>query len=474
MSKIFNEDLRLTIDNTVYQASNLSLTLGQKVARLTADAAAASGTITVDNYLGFSDDDYLLLGNWGEPTAEIVQVNDASIDSTITLQSNTVNDHYADTPVTVIPYNQVQFFRSTTDVDANSDASSLTQLGSDVNIMAYRKETIYVDETNTTGYIYIRFKNGTFFSEYSDGVDVAGNAYNSMDEIAKEACNIVGVEVGSEHAKEEQLIRDANECKNLILKKQDWVFELEEDLTSLSITTNVHRYALSGLTTPMKYPDSKQGILNLWLGSTPLKFQDIIEMERNYEDVKQTTVASAITANDTSITLTNTYELAEAGTIYIGSDTITYTANAESTGVLTGCSGVDSNHSVGAYVWQSISPGRPEHYSVFNGNIHLDRPPESDLANYPIKIKYLKQIARFTGFNDVTEIPFDDAIAYYLAYKIEKRRENTQESLIHKSAFEEIVQINMKAYAMPTLEENEYYDFGFESTGRRDRSDNIQ
>ena len=137
---IFTEKLKLKIKNTLLQASNLILNEGQKKARLTADVSTSDTVITVNNYVGFADNDYLLIGNWGEPTAEIVQINDASIDATITITALKF-DHYVDTPITIIPFNQVEFSRATTLTGEKSVLSTK-------DISADRKDTFYQDATN--------------------------------------------------------------------------------------------------------------------------------------------------------------------------------------------------------------------------------------------------------------------------------------------------------------------------------------
>ena len=468
--KIYKEKMKLSIDGSVLKLSNLVLSENGKRTHLTADVSAAATTIVVANYLGMADDDYLLIGEWGEPTAEIAQVGAAVSTTSITVGA-LVYDHYADTPVTVIPCNKVQFYRATTLVDPNA-SGSVTQLGSDVAIMAYRKETIYNDATNTTGYGYARFMKEqatAAYSEYTVGVAYEGNAYNSIEEISKEAVNVVGVEIGDEHARESQLLRDANEAQNIIAKKNDWIFELIKNDTSIASTENEYKYALSGLTYALKYPDSKQGILNIHFGSGLLDYIDNDEFDEEMEGTVHTELAADSAISATTVTLDDSYEFAEEGTVYIGSNTLTYTANTETTGVLSGipASGdysIETAVSENDTVWQGVAPGVPTKYTIFNGYIYLNVPVETDEVGKKIKFKYLKQLSRFTDFSDTTEIPFYEAIEKYIAYKIEKRRGNEESAQALRGEFYEIVSINEDAYKLPVMEELEYYDFGFSGT----------
>lgn len=467
--KIYKEKMKLSINGSMLKLSNLVLTEGQKRANMTADVSATGTVITVDNFSGIADNDYLLIGEWGEPTAEIVQVNDAGVDATITVGA-LAHDHYADTPVTVIPCNHVEFYRETTLIADPNTTAPTNQVGSDVNIMAYRTETIIQDATNTTGYGYARFGSteDTKYSEFTLGVSYEGNAYNSVEEMAIEAVDLVGLNIGDEHATEEQLLRDFNQAQNIITKTQDWIFELIEDNTSIASTENEYKYALSGLTYPMKYPNSKQGVMNVKFGSNVLKYRDWPRFEELFKDVAITTDSAGSAIGATTITLTDSTEFAESGTIYAGENVITYTTNTESTGVLSGipASGtgsIEATITAGDNVWQGLSPGVPTLYALFGGYIYLDVPVETDEVGKKIKLKYLKQLTRFSDFSDTTDITFYDALQYYVAYKIELRRGNMDEAEAHKKMFFEIIKINSEAYKMPIMDQLEYYNFGFDN-----------
>ena len=468
--KIYKEKLKLSIDGSVLKLSNLVLSEGGKRTNLTVDVSAAGVAFTVANFSGFADDDYILVGEWGEPTAEIIQLSATPTTSTMAnVGSAFAYDHYADTPITVIPCDKVQFERSTTLVDLN-DAGSGTQLGSDIDIMAYRKETIYNDATNTTGYGYARFMKSeatAAYSEYTVGVAYEGNAYNSIEEMAKDAVGLVGIGIGDEHASESQLLKDFNQAQNIIVKMQDWVFELVDDDSSIASTENEYEYALSGLTYNMKYPNSVQGILNVKFASDVLKYVDWNVFEGYFEGTSLTTVASDAAIAAITLTLTDSYEFSESGTIYVGTNAIAYTANTETTGVLSGIAAsgdtsIETGITAGDNAWQGLTPGVPTKYSIFAGNIYLNVPVETDEVGKKIKLKYLKQLTRFTDFSNVTTIPFYDALQFYVAYKVELRRGNTEDATSHKNSFFEIVGINTAAYKMPVLERTSYFNFGFD------------
>jgi len=350
----------LKVANKNLIASNVSLLEGAPSTTLTADKAAASGTLTVANIAGFHESSvtygypFVLIGNLGEPTAEIVRVHvsTAPTGTTITLNANTVYDHYVDTPVTVLYFDQVEFSRATTLAGSKSVLATYS-------ITASAKTTIYPDLTNTTGYAFFRFKNsiGTTYTGYSTGTPYTGNPKNSMQAIVEDACSMASVDVNDKYANEGDLLTDINEAQNAVIENQNWVFEMISNDTSIATTQNENRYLLSGLTYTVKFPGTYQGILNVRFGAEPLKYISPDEMDDLLKNAVTTTLSGAVTAGDTSVTLADSYEFSESGSITLGSNTgVAYTANAQSTGVLSGisASAITSNVSDGASVWQGM------------------------------------------------------------------------------------------------------------------------
>lgn len=454
----------------ILKASNLSLIKDQPVLHLTADAASASGTLTVDSIIGASIGKYALLGNFGEPTAEIVRIHTATAPTgtTITLNANTVRDHYVDCPLTIIDYNQVEFSRSTT---ATGDKSVL----STVDIYSNNLETYYNDLTNSTGYGFWRFKNsaGTTYSGYSDALLYTGQTDNTAEKIMSHARSLTGSNKDSDFATDEQLFNDINTAQDMIVYarntntgiSQDWDFELVEDLTSITTTENENEYALSGLTYEIKYSDNKEAIMNLRLGNKILDYIDPSEMDTDFEGVAKTEVATQATAGQTSIVLDDVYEFAASGTFYVGGDTVTYTTRTVATNTLSGipASGTGSiteTHAVDSPVWQGISPDLPTKYTIFNGYIILNVPVDEDYAGQKLKLKYLRKLTRLSDVSDTVEIPFYHIIKYFVASQIEMRKRNTDLSNNFLNIFNDGLKSNIKRHGLPPMEEVEYYTYG--------------
>lgn len=458
--------LNLKVANNNLIASNVSILEGGENTTLTADKAAGQTTLTVANIGSFAVGKYCLLGNFGEPTAEIVRIHASTppASGVITLAAATVYDHYVDTPITMIEWNQIEFSRATT---LGGSKSVLTTVG----IMANHKWTNYTDLTNSTGYAFYRFKNSSTsaFSSYSTGVPYTGNPKNSMQQIVEDACSMASVDVNEKFADEKDLLTDINEAQNAVIENQNWVFEMIKDDTSIATTQNENRYALTALTYAIKFPGTFQGILNVRFGSEPLLYVSPDEMDDILKAAVTTTLnnGGSVSAGATSVTLTDSSEFSSSGSITLGSNVgVAYTANDKTTGVLSGisASAITSTVADGSSVWQGINPGKPTKYTIFNGYIVLNCPVSATEYGKKLKIKYLKQLTAFTDYASTTEIPFCDCLKYYVASKIFTRKQATDDADKKMAMFLDKLQQNAAVYQLPALEEQEYYAFASRRT----------
>ena len=165
------------------KAFNRALTEDREKTSLTVSATAADTTITVAavDTNSWADNDYLIVGEIGSPTAEVMQVNGAVTDGTsLTIDRSGAAgglrfNHSAGEPIYRIDFNQVEFSRNTTD-----SVSGVTVLTT-IEIQPDDEFTRYEDVTNTTGYGFIRFYNATSgsFSSYSDGVNYEASGQSS-------------------------------------------------------------------------------------------------------------------------------------------------------------------------------------------------------------------------------------------------------------------------------------------------------
>lgn len=450
--------INLRIVNTTYLVSNLGLLDGKKTTRLIADSPASSGTISVANISGIAINNILLDGSFGDSSAEILKTHasTAPSGSTITLAANTVRDHYSDTAITVLDYDQVEYSRSTTLTGSKSVLATQA-------INADLTESFYRDATNTTGYGFVRFKNSITgaFSDYSTGVNYTGLGSTTVSDIVKKACDDTLVEVGGQFSSEQTLLNDANDCQDAITDS-DWKFELVKNDTSLTALQYENTYSLSGLTYELKYPGSVQGIKSLKLSGQVLKYIDNDEMNMAYANIVRTTVATQASVAATSIVLTNTSELPDVGTVFINGMDIVYTSNDTSTNTLSGIPSGDITAiiPVDSIVWYKIVPGLPTKYTItIDNEIVFNCPIDTAYNGYSITMEYLKKLTRFTDFASTTEIPFTDAMPSFIAAKIEKRKRNMENYATFMAEFTNAINKKESQYKMPVMEDSTYYNF---------------
>jgi len=141
----------------ILKAYNKNLTSNAKYSYLSTNYVSGVSSIVLINSIGFAADDYLLLGEFGSETAEIVQVDTVTAAThTIALKAATKFSHAESTKVTIIRYNQVKYYQTA----ATTFSSSENPLGTE-NVQADNLYTIYQDTVNTTGYGWFLFFNST-------------------------------------------------------------------------------------------------------------------------------------------------------------------------------------------------------------------------------------------------------------------------------------------------------------------------
>src|SRR3990167_9261272 len=151
-------------------AYNRSLIDDRQKTFLTAAAAAAGTTLTIiaidsDEW---ADNDYIIVGEIGSPTAEIMQINGAVSDGT----SVTIDQlgsgglrfaHSIGEPIYRIDYNRVVFYNNSTNTPTGATVLTTAEIHPD------EEYTRYEDASNSTGYGFVRWNNQTTssFSSYS-------------------------------------------------------------------------------------------------------------------------------------------------------------------------------------------------------------------------------------------------------------------------------------------------------------------
>ena len=420
---------------------------------------AAATALSVRDNRNFSDDDWMILGSLGHAKTEEVDVNGAVTRGTsLTLTNSTKFNHEIDTPVTKIFERGIKIYGASTDGGAgtliasvDAKTASTNQLADAIMIQWDKPSTDYtlISTDTTYAYYFVKFTDGTTDSDASDYVLAAGQTYNSGREMVQSALDLVRAEVDNRLITWDFLLDCVNdfqdEVTNFVLPDgtvKDWPFEIFEDLTSITLTQSENKYAVSALTTSLKYPDSDQGIIQVKLGSKILKTMDLDEYETQYNGIVRTEVATEGAVGATSLVLDDTYELSDSGTLNVGSMTTTYTGKTDSTGTITGipASGtgsITSTATVDMVVWQNVATGYADRYTIFNNEFLLNLPVDEERVGQKLKVKYYGVLPRVTSLSDAMVVPFVHLGKFYIAAQIESRKKNAQSSDKYLSLFRE-------------------------------------
>jgi len=165
------------------ESDNRRLTLSSKYTYTLTSYSSGITSLSVLNATdsAYAVDTFLLLSNFGSEDAEIVKIK--SIDNNtgvITLTSSTLFAHAESTRVTILPYNQVRYFYTLTDVfDVN------TPLTGYVDLQPSDWFTTYSDESHSTGFGWYCFYNSvtTNLSQPSNFIPYGGFEANTTEEI---------------------------------------------------------------------------------------------------------------------------------------------------------------------------------------------------------------------------------------------------------------------------------------------------
>ena len=430
---------------------------------------AADTTLNVYDNNGLTDNDYYISGEVADEKTEENDVNGTVTRGTsITVTNTTKFDHGKDAPITKIFERQVAIYGAATD---GGTLTAIVEGANSIGIQWNKSFTEYTVTGTTYAYYVVKFYDGTTYSSASDYILATGLLANSAQVIINEALDMTGEKIEEDDMPKEYLLTAFRACQDEIVNytddkgiSKDWTFELIDDETSISVTENENKYALSGLTYAMKYPDSKNGILTVRLGTKVLDNIGIDDFDEEMENKIKGVVASAASAGDTTLTLDDTYEFSEEGSVYVTgqSAVVTYDTNTESTGVLSGipASGAGAitvtTVAVDATVWQSVTPGAPTQYAISNGSIYLILPPDSDWVNYKLKFRYLKQLTRPTELSDTTEVTFYHIMKHFVAAWIEEKKGNDKRADRYMAKFNKELAKQARKDKLYPMEEYEY------------------
>jgi len=407
----------------IIYANNLSLTRNVKSTTLADDADAAGSTLTVDSIFGFSTDQILCIGEIGDEKTELIKTHAATspTGTTITLASALVYDHPQSAKVYIVHWDDAVF------AHADTIAGTKTTL-STTDLQVDQEETQYSDSAETAGFYFYRLKNTITgdFSTWSDPLPYDDYADNTVMSIKIRALEEINEHISHliTHSFLDNVLWQARREYHNSPGKRPFRKNYNEDLGD--VVTGMYRVAVPS---DLQDPYTAKNVFGIRVGTE--KNMDSMskkDFDWEYRDSPHTTVSNAITAADTSITLANTRDFDESGTIKIGDQNITYTANNETTGVLSGvpASGdgaITSDIAADIDVWQNISFGLPRKFHLWDSYIYFDRPIADDYEDQNIWGDYYKTVVEKDSDADTLDELEYDMFVPYLKWKIKKRKD---------------------------------------------------
>jgi len=419
----------------ILRTSNKDLTTDKKNTFLTTDISSGGSTLTVQSIVGFTTDYILCIGEIGQENSEIVQTHATTAPSgtTITLSANLTFSHNRGTKVYIVYWNQIEISWSATTTGTKTVLDT-------ISIQSDQNETIYTDTTETSGYYFVRFVNSIptpdTYSDYSDPISYGGYGANTVFSIKKRALDDLGEKIDGEVISDSWLNEALWEGRRELDNEESigkWSFRIKRNYNAGSIIPGTFQLTLP---TDLRKPNTAENILSIRIGQDgqPLDYEDIVRFNQNYEGINHTTLNGVVIAADTSITLTDSGDFKESGSISVAGDSvddsidaIAYTANAETTNILSGVTGIATGgHSSGVDVWQNASFGLPSSYTI-NGEdkkIEFNCPFGDDYAGENIYLDYYTILPIYDSDSDTLDEPIYDFFVNFLKWKIKYKKSN--------------------------------------------------
>lgn len=213
----------------LFLVQNKILTQNKERTYLTAEVASGATTLTVRSIDAdeWSDNDWIILGEIGTENAELLQVNGTPTDGTSLTIDNagsggTRYAHSADEPVYRIDYNQVKFFRATTETGTKTTLTTIDIQPSDF-------QTAYDDITNETGFGFAAFFNSTNSNQspYSDAIPYGTQSDKSLSKLIGKVRDHLD-EKDDDYVTDEEITDALNTRQRMIVNDRMWVFNETE------------------------------------------------------------------------------------------------------------------------------------------------------------------------------------------------------------------------------------------------------
>lgn len=403
----------LSVDNSF-------LTNQKKATFLNSSASATDTELTVESIVGFAINQILLIGEIGNEKSEIVKTHTSTAPSgsTITLVEGLTFSYSQGVKVYILDWDQFEI--------SWSDGGTKEVLATE-NIQTDQKESYYTDDTKSSGYYYIRFKNSitSDFSSYSDGIPYADFSGDTVAKAIQYALKRNKLETFTKFIDYDFCIEEINSCLKYIKgKKKKWTHLQDFDYALGTATRGEYSMAL---------PDdvwnkSHKAILDVRTsGGLALRYKDKKEFNDLMYGVQRTT-ASAATAGDTTLTVTDATHLKEDGIVMVNGMLIEYDEKDgnELKGIpATGDGSITTNITAGDNVWQgSYQESSPYYFTVYGGNLYWWPMTSSTTPSQNIIVDFWTEAPEIESDSDELDIHRYDMVKHWLTWAIKMQLKN--------------------------------------------------
>lgn len=390
---------------------NLNLVLSEPSTFLTSNTASGVTTLNVKNITGFTTNQTLIIGILGNQGTEIVKTHasTAPANGVITLAAATIFPHSASTFVVAIAYDQVEISTASTESGSKSVLTT-------TNITVDSNTTNYDDTLNSSGYYFARFYNtiGLNYSAYSDAIPATGYTLKSARKVIDNALGMINKEIGTVIT-DSYAFAQIDSCQSeCISDLKRWSFMQKFDNIIGDLSTGQWRVAL-----PSDCGDqnTNKSIYNFRIGKgTNLVWIDKAKWNEIISGIAYSTLSSSIALNDVTITVADSSDFGDTGTVTIGENTYSYSANNRATGVLTITASTTTNTS-GETVFQGATVGTPQYWTTFGGYLYFYPILGSTLDGRNAILDYYSAQLPITTDTQEIILPDPSVVSYYLAWK---------------------------------------------------------
>lgn len=390
---------------------NISLVLNEPTTFLTSDTASGVTSINVKNITGFAINQPLIIGILGNQGTEIVKTHASTppASGAITLAAASIFPHSSSTFVGVLAYDQVEISTATT------ATGSKTVLGTQT-VAVDSDTTNYNDTTNASGFYFARFYNSitATYSGYSDPIPATGYTLKSARKIIDNALGMINKKT-SDLLSDVYAFSEIDNCQTEVVQDlKRWSFLQKFDYNMGDLSTGQWRIALP---TDCADQNTTKSIYNFRIGKgSNITWIDKEKWNQIIQDIAHTTLSVNINLNDVTITLVDSSDFEDSGTVSIGANTYAYTANNRATGVLTITAATTTNTS-GTDVFQGGTVGTPQYWTTFGGYLYFFPILSPTLNGRNAILDYYSALLPTTLDTQEVMLPDPMVVTYYLAWK---------------------------------------------------------